>query len=156
MPGPRPAPELARYDQIYSERTGVRAPAPQPAPPGEALGVLASVLDRNGQQLSATQTRQQALADADHLAILHAIWTAETAPARQQRYRDLLQAALPPEHHHGTSHQARWLWRTLRGAELAGLDPPRSSPKPSPSATWTVPATCPPSSTPGSGTGSAA
>ena len=156
VPGPRPAPELARYDQIYSERTGVRAPAPQPAPPGEALGVLASVLDRNGQQLSATQTRQQALADADHLAILHAIWTAETAPARQQRYRDLLQAALPPEHHHGTSHQARWLWRTLRGAELAGLDPPRSSPKPSPSATWTVPATCPPSSTPGSGTGSAA
>jgi conjugative relaxase-like TrwC/TraI family protein len=123
VPGPRPAPELARYDQIYPERTGVRAPAPQPAPPGEALGVLAGVLDRNGQQLSATQTRQQALADADHLAILHAIWTAETAPARQQRYRDLLAAALPPEHRRGTSHQARWLWRTLRGAELAGLDP---------------------------------
>ena len=80
------------------------------------------MLDRDGQQLSATQTRQQALADADHLAVLHAIWTAETASARQQRYRDLLLAALPPEHRRGTSHQARWLWRTLRGAELAGLD----------------------------------
>ena len=95
VPGPRPAPELARYDQIHAERDGVRAPAPRPASPGTALGVLASVLDRDGQQASATQTRQQALADADHLAVLHAIWTAETAPARQQRYRDLLAAALP-------------------------------------------------------------
>ena len=122
VPGPRSAPELARYDQIHAERDGVRAPAPRPAPPGTALGVLAGVLDRDGQQLSATQTRQQALADADHLAVLHAIWTAETAPARQQRYRDLLLAALPPEHRREPGHQARWLWRTLRGAELAGLD----------------------------------
>ena len=123
VPGPRPAPELARYDQIHAERDGVRAPATRPAAPGAALGVLAGVLDRDGQQHSATQTRQQALADADHLAVLHAIWTAETTPARQQRYRDLLAAALPPEHHRGTSHQARWLFRTLRAAELAGLDP---------------------------------
>ena len=123
VPGPRPAPELARYDHIHTERDRVRAPAPRPAPPGAALGVLAGVLDRDGQQASATQTRQHALADADHLAVLHAIWTAETTPARQQRYRDLLAAALPPEHHHGTNHQARWLWRTLRAAELAGLDP---------------------------------
>ena len=78
VPGPRPAPELARYDQIFSERTGVRAPDPRPAPPGTALAVLASVLNRDGQERSATQTRDQALADADHLAILHAIWTAET------------------------------------------------------------------------------
>ena len=123
VPGPRPAPELARYDQIQAERDGVRAPVTRPAAPGAALGVLAGVLDRDGQQHSATQTRQQALADADHLAVLHAIWTAETAPACQQRYRDLLAAALPPEHRRGTSHQARWLWRTLRAAELAGLDP---------------------------------
>ena len=122
VPGPRPAPELARYDQIHAERADQSASATEPAPPGTALGVLAGVLDRDGQQLSATETRQQALADADHLAVLHAIWTAETAPARQQRYRDLLLAALPPEHRRETSHQARWLWRTLRGAELAGLD----------------------------------
>jgi hypothetical protein len=123
VPGPRPAPELARYDKIVAKRPGVPAPATEPAPPGTALGVLAGVLDRDGQQLSATQTRNQALSDADHLAMLHAIWTAETAPTRQQRYRDLLAAALSPEHHRGTSHQARWLWRTLHGAELAGLDP---------------------------------
>jgi hypothetical protein len=57
--------------------------------------VLAAVLDHDGQQPSATQTRNQALADADHLAVLHAIWTAETTPAREQHYKDLLQAALP-------------------------------------------------------------
>ena len=121
-PGPRPAPELARYDQIHAERTGVPAPATPPAPPGTALAVLAGVLDRDGQQRSATQTRNQALADADHLAILHAIWTAETTPAREQRYRDLLMAILPPGDRREPGHQARWLWRTLRAAELAGLD----------------------------------
>jgi hypothetical protein len=123
VPGPRPAPELARYDQIHTERDGDPAPATPPVPVGTALGVLAAVLEHDGQQLSATQTRQQALADADHLAVLHAIWTAETTPAREQRYRDLLLAALPPEHRREPGHQARWLWRTLRAAELAGLDP---------------------------------
>ena len=81
------------------------------------------MLDHDGQPRSATQARRQALADADHLAALHAIWTAETTPARHQHYRDLLAAALPPGHHAEPGHQARWLWRTLRAAELAGLDP---------------------------------
>ena len=57
--------------------------------------------------------------------MLHAIWTAETTPAREQRYRDLLMNALPPGHRAEPGHQARWLWRTLRAAELAGLDPAR-------------------------------
>ena len=73
--------------------------------------MLADVLNRDGQQLSATQTRNQALADADHLALLHAIWTAETAHAREQRYQDLLLNALPPGYHAEPSHQAKWLWR---------------------------------------------
>jgi hypothetical protein len=88
-----------------------------------ALAVLSGVLDRNGQQLSASQARQQALADADHLAVLHAIWTDQTTQAREQHHRDLLAAHLPPGHRREPGHQARWLWRTLRAAELAGLDP---------------------------------
>ena len=98
VPGPRPAPELARYDKIYAERAGVPAPPTAPAVPGAALSVLAAVLDRDGQQHSAAQARNQALADADHLAMLHAIWIAETSPAREQRYRNLLTAALPGHH----------------------------------------------------------
>ena len=93
------------------------------SPTTDPLAVLAGVLDRDGQQQSATQTRSQALADADHLAILHAIWAAETGPARYQRYRDLLMGVLPPGYRRPPGPQARWLWRTLRAAELAGLDP---------------------------------
>jgi AAA domain len=125
VPGPRPAPELTRYDKITTERAGQSAPPTQPAPPGTALGVLSAVLANDGQQRSATQTRNQALADADHLAVLYAIWTAETTPARNQHYRDLLMNALPPGRRAEPGHQARWLWRTLRAAELPGLDPAR-------------------------------
>ena len=122
-PGPRPAPELARYDRLTAECEGEPAPVGQAAATGDALGVLSDVLERDGQQLSALQTQQQALSNADHLAILHAIWTAETTPAREQRYTRLLMDALPPGYRQEPSHQARWLWRTMRAAELAGLDP---------------------------------
>jgi hypothetical protein len=71
--------------------------------------VLAAVLERDGQQRSATQARSQALADADHLAVLHAIWTAETSQAREQRYRDLVAAALPPGCHARPGPRDRWL-----------------------------------------------
>ena len=119
VPGPRPAPELARHDRLTA------GPGDQPTPAAataEALTVLAAVLERDGQQLSATQTRNQALSDADHLALLHAIWAAETTPARDMRYQDLLTQALPPGYRGQPSHQAKWLWRTPRAAELAGLD----------------------------------
>ncbi len=42
--------------------------------------------------------------------------------AREHRYLDLLTAALPAGHPDELSPKARWLWRTLRAAELAGLD----------------------------------
>jgi hypothetical protein len=85
---------------------------------------MAQILGKDGQESSASQTRQDALADADHLAILHAIWTAETSPAKDQRYRQLLTAALPPGYaYEPGGHREKWLWRTLRAAELAGLDP---------------------------------
>ena len=120
-PGPRPAPELARYDRISAQRAA--QPAAAAAETRDVLAVLAGVLERDGQQLSASQTRQRALAGADHLAILNAIWTAETTAAREQNYRDLLLAQLPPQYRREPSHQARWLWRTMRAAELADLDP---------------------------------
>ena len=44
-------------------------------------------------------------------------------PPAQQRYQDLLTASLPPGYRREPGHQAKWLWRTLRAAELAGLDP---------------------------------
>ena len=103
QPGTRPAPELDRYERIRRERAGFpAAPASAPSPAGpdqrEPIAVLADVLSRDGAELSATETRRRNLANADHLAILHAIWTAETHAARHDRYRELVTAALPPGH----------------------------------------------------------
>ena len=58
-PGPRPAPELARYDQLAATPAAGPDPAAEPAGTQERAGVLAEVLDRDGQQLSASQTWQQ-------------------------------------------------------------------------------------------------
>jgi hypothetical protein len=121
VPGPRAAPELARYDRLAG-RPASSAPGDRDAEAKDPLAVLAEVLHRDGGQLSASQTWQRALSDADHLGVLHAIWAAETTPARERRYADLLAAALPPGHQPELSRKTQWLWRTLRAAELAGLD----------------------------------
>jgi hypothetical protein len=127
-PGTRAAPELGRYDRIRREREGFppdppASPTVSGADPREAIAVLADVLARDGAALSATETRRQNLANADHLAALNAIWAAETRAARDDRYRDLVMAALPPGYRQPLSYRARWLFRTLRAVELAGLDP---------------------------------
>jgi hypothetical protein len=154
VPGPRPAPELARYDRRAATPGGPAAPAAT-TPPGEALAVLAGVLDRDGQLLSATQTRNQALADADHLALLHAIWAAETTPAGEQRYRDLLLGALrPPTAGHPVTRTGGCGGRCVP-PRWPAWTPPVSWPTRLRSGTWPDPATSPLSSTPVSATASA-
>jgi hypothetical protein len=127
-PGTRPALELGSYDRTRRERAGYLVPPspstqPSPVDHREPVGVLADVLSRDGAAQSASAIRQRNLANADHLATLHAIWTAETTAARHDRYRDLVAAALPPGHRQSLSHRARWLFRTLHAAELVGMDP---------------------------------
>jgi hypothetical protein len=128
-PGARPAPELDRFDRARAYRDSGLAPVTGDSADAEAdvreqaLGVLAQVISRDGEELSATETRLRGLSNADHLAILHAIWASETTPSRERRYQGLLEAALPPGYQAGQGHRTRWLWRTLRAAELAGLDP---------------------------------
>ena len=99
-PGTRAAPELDRYERIRRERQGFLPAQPAAGPgspdPREPIAVLADVLDRDGAELSASETRRRNLANADHLGILHAIWAAETRGARDDRYRELVMAALPP------------------------------------------------------------
>jgi conjugative relaxase-like TrwC/TraI family protein len=128
QPGTRPAPELGRYEDRRRERAGYLPDKPTPASPDRAgrrepIAVLADILSRDGAELSASVIRQRNLANADHLATLHAIWTAETTAARHDRYRDLVSVAVPPGDRQPLSHQGRWLFRTLHAAELAGLDP---------------------------------
>jgi hypothetical protein len=89
---------------------------------GGALRAGKASADPQGADAPPWSGGRRALADAGHLAVLHAIWTAETVPAREQRYTALFLQALPEGARHPLSHQAKWLWRTLRAAELAGLD----------------------------------
>jgi hypothetical protein len=127
QPATRAAPELDRYQRIRRERDGFLPAQPTAGPgspdPREPIAVLADVLDRDGAELSASQTRRRNLANADHLGILNTIWAAETRGVRDDRYRELVMAALPADYRQPLSHQARWLFRTLHAAELAGLDP---------------------------------
>ena len=127
-PGARAAPELDHYERLRRERAGYLNDEPSPSSPDRAgqrepVAVLADILSRDGAEQSATEIRQRSLANADHLAVLHAIWTAETRDGRHDRYRELVAAALPPGHRGELSHRARWLYCTLHAAELAGLDP---------------------------------
>ena len=122
-PGPRPAPELARYDNNRAERSASPPRPPHPPRLARRWPCWPPSWTATASSCPPPRTGSRALANADHLAILHAIWTAETTPAREQRYKDLLPASLPPGYHRPPGHQARWLWRTLRAAELAGLDP---------------------------------
>jgi hypothetical protein len=127
--GTRPAPELDRHARVLQERAGLpvadrSGPAASGAEPRDAIAVAADILGYDGSELSALETQSQALADADHLAVLHAIWQGETAGLHAERYRQLVTAALPPEYASDPleSPQATWMWRTLRGVESAGLD----------------------------------
>ena len=157
QPGTRPAPELDRYDRIRREREGYPPDQPAPASPGgadprEPIAVLADVLGRDGAELSASAIRQRNLANADHLAVLHAIWTAETRsrpprpvprPGHGRAAARLPAAAVAPGPV-AVPHPARR--RTGRPG------PRRGHPaRPSPPGTWPEPGTSPPSWTPGSG-----
>ncbi len=124
----RPAPELARQDMLDAERAGrplPPVPADRAANARDALAVLADILDRPDEELSATAMRERNLAHADHLGMLNAIWQEETAGLSADRYRQAVREALPADWATAPleSGQATWLWRTLREAEAAGLDP---------------------------------
>ena len=125
--GTRPAPELDRHQRIERERDGYSAEPAEPRgnpEPRDAIAVAADILEHDGSQESALETQSRALANADHLAILNAMWHGETAAYQTERYRRIVLDALPAQYAADglTSPQATWLWRTLRAAEAAGLD----------------------------------
>jgi hypothetical protein len=118
-PGFKPAEEIARQKILEAEQAGEDV---SPSFGSEqALAVLADVYSRTGEELAATEYRAHALAQADNLGDLAAMWFALTTRIREDRYADLAREAV-----HGDlddTHTARWLHRSMRNAELAGLDP---------------------------------
>ncbi|MGH3169279.1 MAG: hypothetical protein ACRDN0_25790, partial [Trebonia sp.] len=59
--------------------------------------ILAACLGRDGQQMSATETREAEWSDADRLDVLGAQWQHVDRQASQQRYQQALHAALPTD-----------------------------------------------------------
>jgi conjugative relaxase-like TrwC/TraI family protein len=125
QPGSRPAPELARYERLQARQLAAgSAPDTLDGPHlEEGMAVFADVLGRDGAELSAIEYRQRELANADHLGKLYAIWHAETGQVHDGRYRAIVMSELPPGYDGALSHQARWLFRTMRSADLSGRDP---------------------------------
>jgi hypothetical protein len=125
--GSQPAPELARAHRIQRERAGfpsVERVAGDDVPEVDPVSVLAVLLARDGGQLSATETLELALAQADHLGVLGGIWDDITRRVQVERFEQALRDVLPDD----LAGQAladpacTWLWRSLREAETAGLD----------------------------------
>ena len=121
--GTQADPELARTDLLRRERAGLLAePAKADLDARELLAVLAACLDREAGEDAATEYQRKGLARADHLGLLHARWADQVNTADRERYDRTVQEALPEEWRGKRSAQATWLYRTMKAAELAGLD----------------------------------
>jgi conjugative relaxase-like TrwC/TraI family protein len=126
LPLSRPAPELNRSRKLAQERQGH---VPQSSPQGdldEGMAVLADVLTRDATDPAATEYQAREQSNADHLGQLHAIWMDLTERADAERFRPLVQTALADTWGIGNgaldTPTARWLYRTMRSAELSGAD----------------------------------
>lgn len=118
------SPEAARARMLAAERDG-REPGPDaPRWSQGGAGILANVLARGERELSATETLEAALGDADSLRTLLPIWTDLAASEHISRYDAVLRAELGDEMAASVTgdYRATWLYRTLRAGELAGMD----------------------------------
>jgi hypothetical protein len=124
QPGTRPDPELAHHERVQQERAGLPPePATQAEHEREPIAVLADCMDREESEESASEYRRRALANADHLALVFARWADLAGKADHQRYQQLVNDALPQQYQEDDfGPEATWLWRTMRAAEMAGLD----------------------------------
>jgi hypothetical protein len=86
----------------------------------DPLAVLADCMEREDGEVAATVYAQRALSNADHLAVLNARYQDLAGEAEREHYHGLLNRAVGYEVEPGPT--APWLWRTLRSAELSGLD----------------------------------
>jgi conjugative relaxase-like TrwC/TraI family protein len=126
--GSRPDPELRRLRRLNREHAGLPPTEPSAGSPQvpdlDPVTVLAGVLARDGGELSATETLERELSRADHLGVLGGIWDDLARRAQHARFGRVLRDILPGDLAQGAVDDlaCTWLWRSLREAELAGLD----------------------------------
>ena len=120
--GERPAPELNRHGKLEAYRAG------QPDGDREEhdpVALLAKSIGNGQRALSATEYRDFALGNADHLGLLghihHDLGREESAA----RFTAALRQALGDQQANEVLKDPDDLWRALRHAELAGKDGPQ-------------------------------
>ena len=117
---PAPDPEIARQRQLQADRENTG--------PGAALDskdpvtILAPAVRRDAAELSATETRDQALSDADHLGVLHAIWMDQCRAEAHSRYAQAVRDHAAPADAEEILKDTDALWRTVQAAEVSGQD----------------------------------
>jgi hypothetical protein len=117
---PTADPEVARQRRLQTDRETAQ---PAAALDGQdPISILAPVVRRDDAELSATETRDQALSDADHLGALHAIWMDHCRAEAYSRYAQAVRDHADPADAAEILQDTDRLWRTVRSAELAGLD----------------------------------
>jgi conjugative relaxase-like TrwC/TraI family protein len=117
---PAADPEIARQQKLRAEREHPAAAASRDSK--DPIPILASVVRRQDAELSATETREQAQSDADHLGALHAIWTDQCRAEAHARFARAVSEHASAADAAVVLKDTDVLWRTVRAAELAGLD----------------------------------
>jgi hypothetical protein len=117
---PAADPEITRQRTLHAERHGAGPVAALDQK--DPIAILAAVVRRQDADLSATETREQALSDADHLGVLHAIWTDQCRAEAHARYTAAVRDHAAPADAAEILKDTDTVWRTVRAAEYAGLD----------------------------------
>lgn len=118
--GPAADPEVARQRRLQVDQEGKVAAAGLDSE--DPVTILARVVRRDDAEVSATEARQQALSDADHLGVLHAIWQDQCRADAHGRYAQAVAEHAAVADAAEILKDTDALWRTIRSAELAGLD----------------------------------
>jgi hypothetical protein len=117
---PTADPEIARQRRLQADRESASPFAGLNS--RDPISILAPAMRHDSAELSATETKEQALSDADHLGTLYAIWQDQCRADAYGRYAQAVHEYAAPADAAEILKDTDALWRTVRNAELAGLD----------------------------------
>ena len=120
-----PVPELTRARRRSAERRGEAPGREGPAESADPVRILGPVLQRPDEVLSATETRERSLANADHLGVLWTIWQDQARQMSAERFTGAVREVLPEHQAAEVLGDTDDLFRALRAAELRGKDGPQ-------------------------------
>ena len=120
--GGRPAPELTRHDQAEAWRAGHEIAGEEEHDP---VALLAKSMGSDQRELSATEYRDRALGNADHLGLLGHIYHEQAREESAARFTAALRGTLGDQRANEALKDTDDLFRALRAAELAGKDGPQ-------------------------------